>query len=209
MDSVLTVISCLHLENIVPLTSCLHMFSDQKFTVIQIVCYFPLTALTLFVFIFLQLITVWVWTYLSLSSLGFIQVSVHLSFIKTGIFRAIVLKRFFLSIPFFSHSFQVSDDINVRLFAIVSVVPKALIIFFCLYFFCYSYWIIFSDLFCLQVYNLFPTSYLSAVESTQSDFYFGCHIFHFYNFHLVLPMSVLLFFLLFISSLKLLFQCIS
>ena len=57
--------------------------------------------------------------------------SVHLSFIKTGIFRAIVLKRFFFffGIPFFSHSFQVSDDMNVRPLAIVSVVPKALIIF--------------------------------------------------------------------------------
>lgn len=60
--------------------------------------------------------------------------SVHSSFIKTGIFRAIVLKRFFFfRHSIFSHSFQVSDDMNVRPLAIVSVVPKALIIFSALF----------------------------------------------------------------------------
>lgn len=80
---------------------------------------------------------VWLWIYLSLSFLGiylgFWGLYICLSSRQEFLEPLFLKDFFFFGIPFFSHSFQVSDDMNARPLAIVSVVPKALIIFSALF----------------------------------------------------------------------------
>lgn len=80
---------------------------------------------------------VWLWIYLSVSFfgiyLGFWGLYIRLSSRQEFLEPLFLKDFFFFRHSIFSHSFQVSDDMNVRPLAIVSVVPKALIIFSALF----------------------------------------------------------------------------